>query len=105
MGIKNNIEKNRFELAVNDELAFLNYSDVMGNFCINHTEVPITLKGQGIGGKLVLHALNHAKNENKKVYPFCPFSAYYIRKNNHLMEQVGKGFKWDNILNDDNEKI
>jgi predicted GNAT family acetyltransferase len=97
MEIINNAEQHRFELEFNDNLAFLTYSDVMGNFCINHTEVPETLKGKGMGSKLVRHAMDYAKNENKKVYPFCPFAASYILKNDTLVEQVGKGFKWNNI--------
>jgi predicted GNAT family acetyltransferase len=56
------------------------------------------LGGQGIGSKLIRHAMEYAKVQNLKVFPFCPFAARYIKKNDALMEQVGKGFKWDKVV-------
>lgn len=99
MEILNNTENSRFELEVESNLAYLNYVIAMGHFCINHTEVPEELKGQGIGGKLVRHAIDFGVANNMKIFPFCPFAASYIKKNEELLPFVGKGFKWENVLN------
>jgi predicted GNAT family acetyltransferase len=96
--ILDNKDLKRFELEVESKIAFLNYEVTMGHFCINHTEVPTELGGQGIGSKLIRHAMEYAKVQNLKVFPFCPFAARYIKKNDALMEQVGKGFKWDKVV-------
>lgn len=37
------------------------------------TKVSDTLKGQGVGGKLVKRIVDYARSENKKIIPLCPF--------------------------------
>ncbi|NLJ58261.1 MAG: N-acetyltransferase [Tissierellia bacterium] len=37
------------------------------------TKVSETLKGQGVGKKLVEKLVNYARNEKKKIIPVCPF--------------------------------
>ncbi|HHZ02271.1 MAG TPA: N-acetyltransferase [Tissierellia bacterium] len=37
------------------------------------TKVSETLKGQGVGRKLVEELVNYARKENKKIIPICPF--------------------------------
>ena len=39
---------------------------------IDHTEVSPTLKGQGIGAKLVGAGVEHAREKHYKVVPLCP---------------------------------
>ena len=41
---------------------------------IDHTEVSPTLKGQGIGAKLVRAGVDHAREKQYKVVPLCPFA-------------------------------
>lgn len=37
------------------------------------TKVSDTLRGQGVGGKLVKRIVDYARSENKKIIPVCPF--------------------------------
>lgn len=37
------------------------------------TKVSETLKGQGVGKKLVEKIVSYARSENKKIVPVCPF--------------------------------
>ncbi|MES2478381.1 MAG: GNAT family N-acetyltransferase [Bacteroidota bacterium] len=41
---------------------------------IDHTEVDISLKGQGVGKKLVIEAVNFAREKGIKIMPLCPFA-------------------------------
>jgi uncharacterized protein len=45
-----------------------------GQMIIEHTEVSEKLKGQNVGNKLVLHAVEYARANNIKIIPLCPFA-------------------------------
>ena len=45
------------------------------------TKVSDTLKGQGMGGKLVKRIVDYARSENKKIIPLCPFVVATFEKN------------------------
>lgn len=40
---------------------------------IDHTEVPDSLRGQGVGQALALHAVEDARSGGWKIVPLCPF--------------------------------
>ena len=40
---------------------------------IDHTEVDISLKGKGVGKKLLMAIVEKARKENVKILPLCPF--------------------------------
>lgn len=41
---------------------------------IDHTEVDTSLKGLGVGKKLVAEAVTFARNKKIKIMPLCPFA-------------------------------
>ncbi len=43
-------------------------------FIIDHTEVNEEFNGQGVGEKMVLAAVNYARENNLKIIPLCPFA-------------------------------
>ena len=47
---------------------------------IDHTEVDASLKGQGVGYKLVEAAVEYFRENNLKVIPLCPFAAAVFKK-------------------------
>ncbi len=48
---------------------------------IEHTEVDESLKGQGVGNKLVAAAVDWARQADFKILPLCPFAkAVFERK-------------------------
>jgi len=47
---------------------------------IDHTEVDPSLKGQGVGQKLVLAAVEKARAEHFKIMPLCPFAKAVFEK-------------------------
>jgi len=48
---------------------------------IEHTEVDASLKGQGVGQKLVQAVVALARSEKVKIMPLCPFAKAYLEKN------------------------
>jgi predicted GNAT family acetyltransferase len=54
---------------------------LLGNKIIfNHTEVPETLEGKGIGSKIVELALKNIEARNLKLIPLGPFTAALIKR-------------------------
>ena len=72
--ITHKADKNCFETTINGSTGFISYQDQ------DHTIVPAELGGKGVGSALVKHALDYARDENKKVIPQCSFVASYIDK-------------------------
>lgn len=78
--VRDNTERHRFELDVDDHVAFSNFKRDGGIITIMHTEVPAALKGRGIGSALVRGLLDIARVQQLKVVPLCPFVASYTAK-------------------------
>ena len=76
--VVNNIEKQRFEVALNDDLAILEYRYYEGTMALMHTLVPESFRGMGIAGKLAHAALEFVKANHQKVLVYCPFVAKYL---------------------------
>ena len=47
---------------------------------IDHTDVPDAFRGQGVGLKLVMRAVEDARASGKKIIPLCPFAASQFRR-------------------------
>ncbi len=81
MEIKNNIEKSRYEIFIDSELAgFADYKIVGDTVKFPHTEVNPAFGGRGVGSSLVEFALDDVKKQQKFVAPICPFVAKAISK-------------------------
>jgi predicted GNAT family acetyltransferase len=72
--------RQRYELPVGDELAFIDYLRDGRNVIMTHAEVPPALRGGGVGSALVKGALAIVRAEGGKVVPLCPFVAQYMRR-------------------------
>ncbi|PTB96263.1 GNAT family N-acetyltransferase [Marivirga lumbricoides] len=63
------IEKDRKKLAK------MTYSKAREDmFIIDHTEVAEALRGTGAGKRMVMAAVNYARENNLKILPLCPFA-------------------------------
>lgn len=81
MEITNNLEKCRYEIFIDGELAgFADYKIAGGTVKFPHTEVDPAFGGRGVGSALVEFALDEVKKQNKFVAPICPFVAKAILK-------------------------
>lgn len=64
-----------------EELAHMTYTNEgVDKIIIDHTEVDSSLKGQGIGYKLVEAAIEYARENQIKILPRCSFVATVFKK-------------------------
>ncbi len=77
-----NEKKGEFYYEVDgDKLGLMTYSYAGSDkIIIDHTEVDESLKGQGVGYKLVEASVNFARANNLKIMPLCPFANAVFRK-------------------------
>jgi uncharacterized protein len=78
--VTDNKAESRLEFAGDDEEAELLYRIRSGRLVLTHTEVPETMAGHGIGGRLVEAALAKATAEGLIVVPFCPFARIWLQR-------------------------
>lgn len=75
-----NTDDHRFEVKLNDQIAFVDYKLHNNVISLIHTEVPDELNGKGVGSFLARNVLDFAKKQQLEVKPFCPFIKAYIDK-------------------------
>ena len=90
-GVRDNAAEGRYELDVEGGRAVLSYNRKNGTVYLTHTEVPSELEGQGIGGRIVKHALDQARAAGEKVSPWCPFVRAYVDRHPEYADLVAEG--------------
>jgi uncharacterized protein len=78
--VRDDSARQRYELEVGGELAFIDYVRDGDKVIMTHAEVPPALRGGGIGSELVKGALALVRERGEKVVPLCTFVAHYIRR-------------------------
>jgi len=75
-----NEAKQRFELAVGDQLALADYR-LSGNAVhITHVETPEALRGQGVAGKLMEGVVRLVRAKGQKIVPVCPYAVTWLKR-------------------------
>ena len=92
INIINNTQQQQFEVHKDGEIAVLVYRFYKDDIALMHTEVPAKLQGRGIASALAKHALEWAKEHNKKVMVYCPFVASYLKRHPEYNELVDKKY-------------
>lgn len=85
LNVVNNEAKQRYEVEVDGQMAFAQYSIAGKNVVFTHTEVPVELEGRGIASKLAQVALDDVVARGMKIQPLCPFIRNYVK--NHAQYQ------------------
>jgi len=86
--VRDSKAQSRFELDVEDAVAFANYRLAPGSVIITHTETPRALRGRGIASELVKGALEIIRADGMKVVAGCGFVADYLRKHPEFADLV-----------------
>jgi uncharacterized protein len=82
-------ERERFEIAVGDEVAgFTEYRRHGGLIAFIHTEIAPEFEGRGLASRLIAAALDAAREEGLAVLPFCPFVRGYIARHHEYLDLV-----------------
>ena len=58
-------------------------------FIIDHTEVDDSLRGQGIGDKLLADAVAYAREKGLKIFATCPFALRKLQGNAEYADVFG----------------
>jgi uncharacterized protein len=86
--VVDNTEDSRFELTADGQLAVLFYRRRGNRLVLIHTEVPVELEGQGIGGALVTAAVRRASHEGLTLVPLCPFARGWLERHPDVATQA-----------------
>jgi predicted GNAT family acetyltransferase len=78
--IRHNVAARRFEVAVDDALARVDYQLAGGVMRLYHTEVPPPLEGRGIAGAMVKAALAYARDAGLRVEPACSYVRVFMKR-------------------------
>ncbi|MBT4758056.1 MAG: N-acetyltransferase [Opitutae bacterium] len=70
----------RFEIAIGEATAVLEYTRSDSLMTIHHTYVPVELRGQNIAGLLAKAAFDSARAEQLQVLPLCSYIAGYAKR-------------------------
>jgi hypothetical protein len=85
-------ERNRFAAVIDGEVAHLDYAEpAEGVLDYRHTWVPEPLRKRGIGERLVLDALDWAREHGYRVIPTCPFVHAVVRRHSEYDDLIGEG--------------
>jgi len=72
----------RYVVVVNGDEAEMTYSRAgTSRIIIDHTGVPDSMRGMGVGRQLVEAAVKDARAEGFKIIPLCPFAKATLDKN------------------------
>lgn len=92
VAVEDNPAEERFEVSKDGVLAgFTTYRRTKGRVAFLHTEIDQRFEGQGLGSQLIQAALDHAREHQLAVLPFCPFVLGYIQRHPDYAEIVPAG--------------
>ena len=80
-GVRDNPERQRFELETSAGLAVAEYRRDGDVLTIFHTEVPPALRGRGIGDQLVRGVFDEIRRRGLKAVPRCGFVRAFVDSN------------------------
>jgi predicted GNAT family acetyltransferase len=76
--VVNNERQQRFEAVVEGTLAVAEYRRSGNEILFHHTEVPVALRGKGVGTALVRAALEDARARGLTIRSTCWFVSDYL---------------------------
>jgi predicted GNAT family acetyltransferase len=78
--VSDNRERQRFELAVGEQVVFADYRRRPGQISITHVEAPESLRGSGAAGRLMQGVLDLVRAEGLKVTPLCSYARAWMQR-------------------------
>ncbi|HEX6104198.1 MAG TPA: GNAT family N-acetyltransferase [Gemmatimonadales bacterium] len=80
MTVQHDAQRRRFFVALPEEEAELIYRDFAEDVLdLQHTEVPASARGQGVGDALVRAALAFAREHGRRVMATCPYVQRWLK--------------------------
>ncbi|WP_270089129.1 GNAT family N-acetyltransferase [Sphingobacterium sp. SYP-B4668] len=85
--------KKRFEIQIQGNYAFINFSIFGTQIALRHTETDPELAGTGAASAIVEKTLHYIEDQQLKLLPFCPFVFAYIKRHAEWKRIVSAKFK------------
>ena len=92
--ISNDTQAKQFTARMNAETAVLDYQFKAPVIIFTSTEVPESMRGGGVAGRLVRAALEQSRDQGYEVVPLCPFVAGWIRRHPEFQDVVPTRFRY-----------
>jgi predicted GNAT family acetyltransferase len=87
--VRDNPDRNRYEVFLEDELAgFTSYQRAGNEITVSHTEVDPRFEGKGIGSGLVRGVLDDVRRADLALLPRCDFIKGYIARHDEYADLV-----------------
>jgi uncharacterized protein len=80
INVRHNEHEHRFEVEIEGQLSVADYELQGDRMVFTHTYTPPALRGRGIAEKLVRAALEHARDQRRKIVPACSYVAVFIER-------------------------
>ncbi|HEX7182198.1 MAG TPA: GNAT family N-acetyltransferase [Thermoanaerobaculia bacterium] len=91
LDIQHDEAAHKYSAWIDGEEAVATYRDE-GDGTVNftHTVVPPDLRGQGIGGELVRHALEDTLRRGRRFRASCPFVQRYVERHPQYLKDMAQ---------------
>lgn len=80
----------RFELQIDNKVAFIDYQKSGEVYKLTHTEVPKELEGRGIAKSLTTQSLEFISSAGGRFIPLCPYIASFVARNPEWQPHVAQ---------------
>ena len=80
LNIVNNEEKNRFEIRLSQDYAFVDYRRRNELFELLYIFVPPAFRGTGVAESLIKHVLDECVQEKRRINIYCSWIAGFVRR-------------------------
>jgi predicted GNAT family acetyltransferase len=89
--LRDNEERERFELDVDGTIAFVVYRKSPGAITLVHTEVPPELGGRGVGSRLARATLDAVRAQGRVLSVECEFIRSFMAKHPEYNDLLARG--------------
>jgi len=83
-----NPARHRYEMVVDNWMAYVTYALTEDRIVLLHTLVPTALAGTGVGTALATSVLNDIRGRKLRVVPECPFIAHFIARHPEFADLI-----------------
>jgi len=87
--MKDNREQHRFELEEDGHLVFSNYRTHDDRYVLTHVEADPALRGTGAAARLMEAIAAHARANNLRLVPRCPYAVAWFGRHPELSDLIG----------------
>jgi len=86
--VADNPARGRFELVLDGGTAFIDYRRAGEVRVLTHAEVPVSLRGAGVGARLTAGTLELLRAHGERVIVHCPYIVSFIERHPQFADLI-----------------